>query len=251
MHTDKYIIAGPGINLHYEIKDFYLVTYLLESFARLTVKKGLTSFEFQKEDKSWVVSEIHVELLGAPLVWMSEIEVELTFRSSQRIKILCDYNITHKNKTIARATMQWIVIDQKRQRPIAHPKVAQACTEEKHSYFDKFRFPKLAEVCNESTLQQKINASVLDFNNHLSTYHYLRYAYDTLDPEFTKNHYPSVFHAKFEKEVYLHETLKGYANTLKGKSHIQLKQQEQENEHSAFKMYVEWQTRENIPTKKI
>lgn len=119
MHIDKYTISGPGVNQYYELKDFYVVSYLLESYARFTMDNNITAYELKKEGKSWIVSEIHVELFERPLAWMNNIDVELTFRSSQRIKILCDYNITHKGKSIGKATMQWIVLDQVRHRPIA------------------------------------------------------------------------------------------------------------------------------------
>lgn len=243
MHTDKYIISGPGINQHYEIKDFYIITYLLESYARFTMDKGITAYEFQKEGKTWIVSEMFVEMFEKPLIWGTKIEVELSFRSSKGIRVLCDYNITHKGKTIAQATMQWIVIDQEKHRPLAHPKVAEHCTETLESPYHKFRFPKLTEVLSKADYSQKVNPSVIDFNNHLSTYHYFRYAYDALDPQFTHEHYPATFHAKFEKEVYLGETITAYTETNDKVSNIQLKQASKNEEHSAFKMSVEWKKR--------
>ncbi len=243
IHSEKYTISGPGINQHYELKDFYMVSYLLETFSRFTMDKHLTALELQKEGKSWIVSEIKVELFEKPLVWMNDIEVELTFRSSQSIKVLCDYNITHKGKTVGQATMQWVVIDQIKHRPIAHPKVAEKCTEEENTLYRQFRFPKLTEVKNKTSFTQKINSSVLDFNNHLSTYHYFRYAYDALDAQFTKEHYPAIFQAKFEKEVHLGKTIVAYTETENNISNIELKEQDDNEEYSVFKLKVEWKKR--------
>ena len=106
--------------------------------------------------------------------------------------------------------------------------------------FAGFRFPCLKRVDTPTGFTQKINYSLIDFNHHLNSYHYLRFAYDALDTAFKSSHYPCSFHAKFEREVHLDETIAINAETNNNETDIQINRIEEDKQISCFKMNVKW-----------
>lgn len=244
LYTKSYTLTGCCINPHYEIKDFYIVNFIFESIACYCAEKKVASFDLQKDHKSWVLTDAYVELYQEPLLWHDEIEVRVGFRPSKGIKLWCDAYIYHHNKEIGKATTQWVIIDEISRRPSSHPLIKTNIEVHENLAFEGFRFPPISIVDEKVEFQQKIGPSLLDFNHHLNSYHYFRFAYDALDPDFTKNHYPSVFQAKFEKEVKLNELLIAFAQTNIKQSTIQLKRKEASYEISTFKLRVEWKERE-------
>ncbi len=243
IRTDKYTITGTGINPHYELKDFFVSNYLFETFAKHCTEQKLAAFDLQKEDKSWVVSDFFVEMFDSPLKWQDKVEIKMGFRNTKGVKVLCDFEIFNKNKKIGQATMQWIVIDFTKRRPTIHPAVSEKFITEENMPYEGFRFKPIKDAENKTTFEQKINYSLIDFNNHLNSYHYLRFAYDALDNNFKHHHYPAIFHAKFEKEIHLDDTIAIYADNKNDESHIQIKRKEGDNETGAFKLRVEWKAR--------
>ncbi len=242
-HTFKFTLEGVGVNPHYESRDFYFVNYLLETVAKTFYTYKLTAYHLQQEKKSWIISDIYVEHFGKPLKWMDEIEVQLGFRNTKGLRVAIDFEVYHKEKRMAIATMQWTVIDEIKRRPMAHPLVEEKLPRAENLPFEGFKFPRLKGVDISTGFEQEVTYSVIDFNHHLNAYQYFRFAYDALATNFKDKHYPVKFQAKFEREIMLSDVAKVNAHTQDLHSDIQILRCTSSDDCSSFKLSVDWAKR--------
>ncbi len=242
-HKYKFKVEGVGINPHYESRDFYIVTYLLETMANTYTSYRMAAFHLQEEDKSWIVTNIFVEYMAEPLQWTDEVEVSVGFRNTKGLRVLCDLEMTCKGEKVAQATMQWTVIDEIKRRPVAYTAVEEKIALSENLPYEGFIFPKMVAIDAPIALEQKVTYSTIDFNHHLNAYQYFRFAYDAMPADFIDGHYPVKFQAKFEHEIMLGETAKMAHNIDNLHSDHVIIKSNAEGDSTSFRLSVDWAER--------
>lgn len=239
----QFTLEGMGMNPHYESRDFYFLNYLFESVAKILLPYKLTAYHLQQENKSWVISDILVELYTKPLKWMDKMEVYVGFRNTKGLRIAIDFEAFHNKEKIAQATMQWTVIDETKRRPITHPIVEEKLPLWKNPPYKGYRFPKLAPIDAPHSQEKEVTYSLIDFNHHLNAYQYFCLAYDALPIDFVEQHYPIKFQAKFEREIMLGEMAKMSFLIDKMHSEHKITRCKGGDECGSFKLNVDWAKR--------
>jgi len=242
-HQYQFTLEGVGINPHYESRDFYFITYLLESVAKTFYKYDLTAYHLQQDHMSWIVSDILVEYYGKPLKWRDVIDVKMGFRHTKGLRIYCDFEVYHKKTKIAQATMLWVVIDEVKRRPKIYPAVEERLPLYNNPPYKDFKFQRIEDLQLPTVQEQDIRYSVIDFNHHLNAYQYFRFSYDALPSTFVDQHYPLKFQAKFEHEIMLGEIAKMSYTLDNLSSYHKITCLKNGQESTSFKLKVEWNKR--------
>lgn len=239
----QFTLEGMGMNPHYESRDFYFLNYLFESVAKILLPYKLTAYHLQQENKSWVISDILVELYTKPLKWMDKMEVYVGFRNTKGLRIAIDFEAFHNKEKIAQATMQWTVIDEIKRRPMAHPLVEKKLPLWETAPYKGFKFPKIDAINEVISVEKEVSYSDIDFNHHLNAYQYFRFIYDSLPTSFIDQHYPVKYQAKFEREIMLGQMAKMSTTFDKMQSKHKITRSQEGQECCSFKLKVDWAER--------
>lgn len=242
-HTYNFHIEGAGMSPNYDSRDFYFVNYLFEAMAKTFYEYELTAYHLQEEGKSWIVTDLLFEYYAEPLMWMEAFDIKVGFRNTDGLRIACDLEVFHNDKKIAQSTMNWVVIDVEKRRPIIHPDISKKLPVTEGLPYENYRFPKLKNVEAPTNVEFPITYSLIDFNHHLNSYHYFRMAYDALALDFIEHHYPTKLQVKFVKEIRLGEKARIYASIINEHTDIQINQAIDNEENLACKMSVDWKKR--------
>ena len=80
-----YPITAAQIDANYRLNVDGLLTFHEKTVARYFTTLRLAAFDLQKEDKTWVISEINLELPEPPSMWSEDVEV--TVWASERTSL--------------------------------------------------------------------------------------------------------------------------------------------------------------------
>ena len=76
-YSTRYPITAAHINAQYRLTIDGLLTFHENTIARYLTSLGLAAFDMQKQDKTWVISEINLELPEPPTMWSEDVEVSV------------------------------------------------------------------------------------------------------------------------------------------------------------------------------
>lgn len=76
-YSTIYPITAANINADYRLTVDALLNFHESTVARYFTTLGVAAFDVQKEDRTWVISEINLELPAPPVMWSEDVEFTL------------------------------------------------------------------------------------------------------------------------------------------------------------------------------
>lgn len=107
-----YPITAAQIDANYRLNVDGLLTFHENTVARYFTTLRLAAFDLQKEDKTWVISEINLELPEPPSMWSEDVEVTVwaSERTSLRVWMEFTARERHSGRITARGSSCWSLI---------------------------------------------------------------------------------------------------------------------------------------------
>jgi len=193
-----------------------------------------------KENITWILSRIEVEILQFP-VWQQQIILKTTTKGTQGVFAVRDFELlTLERKKIASARTAWLLINLLNRRPLRVEKQLGHIAE-------RFKNDTVIEIPQKIVLSEnkifnnnkKFQYSDIDMNQHVNNAIYVEISLNCFDIEQFKNYQISKFQINFIHEVKFGEEIKIFVETINPK-HQRIEAQKLENEQQVFTTEIFW-----------
>jgi len=209
-YSHKYSVILDNIDLYqYKLRPVSAISYIQDSFARLTATKGFAAYDLFPKNLYWIVSEFNINFVNNLPYWSEEIETQIWISEISKLKLYTDYNILHKGEICATGNACWFVINTENKRPAKtdiFDNKFEICDEMTLGEHKKFILTEPTEEI--SSITHTNNLSDIDFNNHVNNKSYINLAELTAPDNFQQTHILKELHIKFNKETFLGDVLK-------------------------------------------
>ena len=181
-YSTQYQITAAQINADFRLTIDGLLTFHENTVARYLTTLGLAAFDMQKEDKTWVLTEINLEMPEPPTMWTEDVSITVWVSEMSPLRIWFDFvaREVHSGKMSAKGNSCWSLISMSERKPV------------------RFREE------TTDTLGHTVNLIDLDFNGHTNNRRYLQMALACFKPDFLAAHRPDSLNIRF-----LHESRMG------------------------------------------
>lgn len=203
-YQDTYIVRSSEIDTEYRLKPYHIGSYFQDTLACIFAKEGIAAFDLQKENRTWMLTNLRMDFLSIMPWWREKVDVKIWLRKIKGLKLFIDYIAKNQdNQIVSKGTSSWIIMDQSSKRPI---KITHYISEESCEPLEaipSFEFSIIQPIeGREYKLSQTIRSYDLDFNQHLNNIRYLAGAIETIPLEYRNSHNITSIDIKFQKEVY-------------------------------------------------
>lgn len=203
-HKVTYSITAAQINAQYRLTIDGLLTFHESTVAHYFTSLGIAAFDVQKEDKTWVVSEINLEMPGPPTMWSEDVEVTVWFSEISPLRAWIEFEAreVHSGLLTARGNSCWSLISMSERKLVpcqGYIPESELVPELAAGQHRKRGIMKYADD-PVSTLEHTINLIDLDFNGHTNNRRYVQMALVSFAPEFLKENRPDFLNIRFVRE---------------------------------------------------
>ena len=211
-YSTTYPITAAQMDARYQLTIDGLLTFHENTIARYLTSLGLAAFDLQKQDKTWVISEINLELPAPPAMWTEEVELTVWISEMSPLRVWFDFSAreVHTGLTVARGNSCWSVISMSARTPVSCDGLVPAgelVPELAAGPHRKRTAPKAAaEPAN--FLEHTVNLIDLDFNGHTNNRRYVQMALAGFGPEFVAAMRPDALNIRFLHESRLGDCLR-------------------------------------------
>ena len=210
-YSTLYPITAAQMDGHYRLTVDGILTFHENTIARYLTSLGLAAFDLQKQDKTWVISEINLELPAPPAMWTEDIEVSVWVSEMSALRVWMEFTAkeVHSGTVTARGNSCWNIISMSARRPVSCDGLIPAGelvlefaagTHRKHPVQELAGAPT-------GTLHHTVNLIDLDFNGHTNNRRYIQLALASFAPDFLEQHRPDSLHIRFLHESRLGDSL--------------------------------------------
>ncbi len=210
-YSTTYPITAAQMNGQYRLTVDGILTFHENTVARYLTTLGLAAFDLQKQDKSWVISEINLELPAPPAMWTEDIEVTVWVSEMSALRVWMDFTAreVHSGTLSARGNSCWNLISMSARRPVCCEGLIPAGElVPEFAAGDHRKHPvKALSEAPAGTLRHTVNLIDLDFNGHTNNRRYIQLALASFAPEYLEKHRPDTLHIRFLHESRLGDTL--------------------------------------------
>lgn len=208
-----YQIRGQEIDYTYRLKPYYMAAFFQNNFACDFTDRGLAAFDLQRDNKSWAISEIHIEFWAELPFWRSDIRLVGWNSKVQGLKLYRDFEaFSADGQLLARGTSSWFVFDQTKRRPVRMDFLLDKIEVINKQAIPDFVFSKIKPF--EGLLfeeSQKVRSYDLDFNWHVNSMRYIAGALETVPLEYRKVHRIKSYTIKYARETMYGELIRSKA----------------------------------------
>ena len=168
---------------------------------------GMSYFDMQKFNQAWVLSSMRFEIFDLP-IWHEEIISETWIESLKGMRSIRDFEIKKGNKTVARASSLWVVLNTEKRRPepLAIP------------YDNLEQFPDRKATTNaagkiditlpaEKIAERIVVYSDLDIVGHANNVKYMEWCLDAIDRKYLDNNLIKAIDLNYIKEIHYQDVL--------------------------------------------
>jgi acyl-ACP thioesterase len=202
IYTTNYQIYPKDSDYKKDIRPGALINYFIQSSWLHAEELGFGYSHLLKDGIGWVLSRFHIVIDKMP-GWPGEFRLETWPKGIDRILYLRDAEVfDSKNNRLAILTSSWLVIDMETKRPRRSLPQADSFTGLKVR--DAIEEPARGLEFSGTTAyseQYKVRYNDIDVNEHLTTYRYIDFVFDTYDIDFLNTHTPREITVNFLKEV--------------------------------------------------
>lgn len=199
-----YPITAAQINAQYRLTIDGLLTFHENTIARYLTSLGLAAFDMQKQDKTWVISEINLEMIEPPTMWSEEVEITVWVSEMSALRVWFDFTAkeVHSGKMTARGNSCWSLISMSERKLVSCEGFIPEDELVKEFAAGPHRKRSVVKFAEEptDTLLHTINLIDLDFNGHTNNRRYVQMALICFEPEFLRTHRPDFLNIRFIRE---------------------------------------------------
>lgn len=203
-YSTTYPITASQINDAYRLTVDGLLTFHENTVARYFTTLGLAAFDMQKQDKTWVISEINLELPEPPSMWTEDITVTVWVSELSPLRVWIDFlaEEVHTGKVTARGNSCWSLISMSERKLVSCEGLMPASELVPEFAAGPHRKRTVMRFAGEpaDTLGHTVNLIDLDFNGHTNNRRYVQMALVCFGPEFLAAHRPDFLNIRFLKE---------------------------------------------------
>ncbi|MFO7867607.1 MAG: thioesterase [Candidatus Aminicenantes bacterium] len=175
VHKKRFQIRALEIDFRGRLKVESLLSFLMESAAEHAALFGLSIMELFKKNLTWILSRFHVKIFRYPQYGESLVIKTWPSRRKETFT-LREFEAYDSQGIIAQATSSWLVMDLRNKRPVriearlpSYPLLHKRAVEDE--------FDPLPEMkTEESSLIFPVFMTDLDFNRHVNSMVYIRWA---------------------------------------------------------------------------
>jgi|GEM_PF-754125 len=210
-YSYTYPITAAQIDGTYHLTAEGLLIFHENTIAKYLCTLGLAAFDLQKTDKTWVISEINMELPEPPTIWTENIRFTVWISELTPLRVWFDFTAmeTHSGKTVAKGNSCWshISMSQRHLVPCEGTVPAAEVVPELASGPHKRNKDRAKGTECVQELSHTVNRLDLDFNGHTTNRRYTALALLSHKEGYLNTHRPSSLHIRFTKESRLGDTL--------------------------------------------
>ena len=171
---------------------------------------NVAAFDIVKQQRMWVITEVHMDIQPTVTYWSEDFTVELWVSELTALRIYCDFRIVRKDneQLIASGTSQWNILNLDTKRLETTDFLADKLVvvpELMTVSHKKVRFPKTQSF--DMQMDHCATRLDLDFNFHVSNRSYVSIALLTMPEEVLASQTLSSLTVYWLRETYLDETL--------------------------------------------
>ena len=203
-YSTIYQITAAQIDAQYRLNVDGLLTFHENTIARYLTTLGLAAFDVQKEDKTWVISEINLEMPEPPVMWSEDVELTVWVSELSALRVWFDFTAreVHSGKITARGNSCWSLISMSERKLVPCEGVipsSELVSELAAGPHRKRAIMKFHPDVSSSILHT-INLIDLDFNGHTNNRRYIDMALVGFEAGFLDSHRPDSLNIRFVKE---------------------------------------------------
>ena len=111
-YSTTYQITSAQMDGRYRLTVDGILTFHENTIARYLTSLELAAFDLQKQDRTWVISEINLEMPAPPTMWTEDIEVQVWVSEMSSLRIWMEFTMkeVHSGVLAARGNSCWSVI---------------------------------------------------------------------------------------------------------------------------------------------
>lgn len=207
-YSTQYQITAAQINADFRLTIDGLLTFHENTIARYLTTLGLAAFDLQKDDKTWVLTEINLDMPEPPTMWSEDVSLTVWVSEMSPMRVWFDYvaREVHSGKVSAKGNSCWSVISMSERKLVPCGDLIperELVNELAAGPHKKRILMKLREEPSD-TLGHTVNLIDLDFNGHMNNRRYVQMALACMNPDFLAAHRPDSLNIRF-----LHESRMG------------------------------------------
>ena len=210
-YSTIYPITAAQITAQYRLTIDGLLTFHESTIARYLTTLNLAAFDVQKEDRTWVISEINLELPEPPTMWSEDVELTVWVSEMSTLRVWFDFTAreVHSGKVTARGNSCWSLISMSERKLLHCGGVIPESELVSELAAGTHRKRAVMKFCEDpaETLSHTINLIDLDFNGHTNNRRYVQMALVCFPPEFLATHRPDFLNIRFLKESRMGDTI--------------------------------------------
>ena len=200
MFTINFHTASYDVGVNGEISLMSLLRYFQEAAFEHANNLGVGYNVLQEQNIFWVLSSMWLEIENSLPGFDEQITVKTWPRGVNKLYALRDFQLFHKDKQVAKATSQWLLVDVKSKRIVRPERFTDGIPfSEKRVFNDDFS-PVEPIKEKKITEERQVRYSDLDINRHVNNIRYVEWILDTVNEHFDsininclKIHYLSEF----------------------------------------------------------
>ena len=213
-YSTIYPITAANINADYRLTVDALLNFHESTVARYFTTLGVAAFDVQKEDKTWVISEINLDLPAPPVMWSEDVEITLWVSELSSLRVWIDFTAreVHSGVIAARGNSCWSLISMSERKLVSCEGYipASEVVDELSAGPHRKRLPLKPQDEPLSKFRHTINLIDLDFNGHTNNRRYVNMALICFEKEFLSANRPDSLSIKFIRESRMGDDLANY-----------------------------------------
>jgi len=206
-----YPITSAQIDADYHLSIDGLLNFHENTVAKYFTTLRLAAFDLQKEDKTWVISEINLEMPEPPTMWSEDVEITVWLSEISTLRVWMDFEAreVHSHKLTARGNSCWSMISMSLRKllPCSGLLPDTELVTEFAAGPHKKRYSVHADPKPIMELGHVINHIDLDFNGHTNNRRYIQMALACFDQDFLTKYRPDRLNIRFIHESRLNEII--------------------------------------------
>lgn len=191
-----------------------ILSFHENTVARYLTSLGLAAFDMQKQDKTWIISEINLDLPGEPAIWTEDIILTVWISEMSSLRIWFEFTAveSHTGRMAARGNSCWSLISMSERKPVSCDGLIPLDELVPEMLLGPHRRRKQLNRADEpcDTIGHTINQIDLDFNGHTNNRRYIQMALICLKPDFIEKHRPDSLSIRFIHESRMGDTIKSH-----------------------------------------
>ena len=207
-YSTTYPITASQMDGNYRLTVDGILSYHENTVARYLTSLGLAAFDMQKQDKTWIISEINVEMPGVPAIWTEDVTFTVWISEMSSLRIWFDFVgvEAHTGVVAARGNSCWSLISMSGRKPVACDGLIPEQEVVDELVIGPHRRRKPGNMAAEpvESMDHTINLIDLDFNGHTNNRRYIQMALACFEPGFINAYRPDMLNIRF-----IHESLMG------------------------------------------